>query len=89
MPRIIVIRLSLRAFACGLFGVLPVIGLAPGLYALFCWAVVRTRYPKEWNPASSYLSWGATLAVLGLAITALGIPVTILSLDLYRLHANP
>ena len=88
MPRITVINLSLRTFACGLIGVLPIIGLVPGLYALFCWAVVHTRYPKEWNPAYGYLSWGATLAVVGLAITALGVPAAILSLDLYRLESG-
>jgi hypothetical protein len=88
MARIIVIQLSLRAFACGLLGVLPVIGLVPGLYALYCWARIRRRYAEEWNPASGYLSWGTALAVLGLGITAVGIPATILSLQLYRLQSG-
>jgi hypothetical protein len=88
MFRIIVIQLSLRAFVCGLFAMLPVIGLVPAVCALSSWARIRWRYPNEWNPASGYLSWGATLAVLGLAITALGIPITILSVDLYRLQSG-
>jgi hypothetical protein len=88
MPRIIVIQLSLRAFVCGLLGALPVIGLVPGLYALFCWARISRRYPGEWNPASDYLSWGAALAVLGLGITAVGVPAAILSLDLFRLNSG-
>ena len=71
MPRIIVIRKSLAAFVCGLFGFLPLIGVVPGLYALFCWARIRARYPNEWNPAAAYLSWGARLALLGLLGTAL------------------
>jgi len=79
MPRIIVIRLSLRAFVCGLIGFLPVIGVVPGLYALICWSRIRMRYPKEWNPASDYLSWGAYLAVLGIGISALGICAAIIS----------
>jgi hypothetical protein len=83
--RAIVIQLSLRAFVCGLIGVLPLIGLVPGLYALFCWARISRRYPGEWNPASGYLSWGTALAVLGMGITAVGIPAAILSLELYRL----
>jgi hypothetical protein len=88
MPRIIVIQLSLRAFVCGLFGLLPVIGFVPGLHALFCWGSIRRRYPNEWNPASDYLSWGAALAVVGLAVTAVGIPAAILSIALYRLQAG-
>jgi hypothetical protein len=88
MPRANVIRLSLRAFVCGLFGVLPVIGLVPGLYAVYCWAVIRKRYPTEWNPASNYVSCGAALAMIGLAITVVGIPATILSLQLIELQAG-
>jgi hypothetical protein len=87
-PRAIVIQLSLRAFVCGLFGVLPVIGLVPGLYAVYCWALIRKRYPTEWNPASDYLSWGAALALVGLAITVVGIPAAILSVALIQLQAG-
>ena len=83
--RAIVIQLSLRAFVCGLIGVLPIIGLVPGLYVLYCWVRISRRYAGEWNPASGYLSWGVALAVLGLGITAVGIPTAILSLELYRL----
>ena len=86
--RVNVIQLSLRAFVCGLIGVLPLIGLVPGLYALFCWARIGRRYAGEWNPASAYLSWGAALAVVGLGITAVGIPAAILSLDLYHLQSS-
>ena len=79
MPRIIVIRKSLTAFVCGLFGFLPFIGLVPALYALLAWAHIRRRYPNEWNPASNYLSWGAYLAVLGVGISALGVSAAIVS----------
>jgi len=75
MARIIVIRKSLAAFVCGLFGFLPFVGLVPGLYALFCWAHIRARYPGEWNPAAAYLSWGARLSLLGLLGTALIVSV--------------
>jgi hypothetical protein len=88
VPRIIVIQLSLRAFVCGLVGVLPVIGLLPGLYALSCWARIRRRYRDEWNPASSYLKLGSILAVLGLGLTALGIPAVILWLAIYRVQSG-
>jgi hypothetical protein len=88
MPRIIVIQLSLRAFVCGIIGVLPIIGLVPALYALSCWARIRLRYRDEWNPASSYLSWGSTLAVLGLGLTAVCIPATVLWLAIYRVQSG-
>ena len=88
MPRIIVIQLSLRAFVCGIIGVLPVIGLVPGLYALSCWVRIRRHYRDEWNPASNYLRWGSVLAVLGLGLTAVGIPAAILWLAIYRLQAG-
>ena len=88
MPRIIVIQLSLKAFVCGVIGVLPVIGLVPALYALSCWARVLQRYPDEWNPASNYLRCGSILALLGLGITAVGIPATILWVAIYRLQSG-
>jgi hypothetical protein len=88
VPRIIVIQLSLRAFVCGLVGVLPVIGLVPGLYALSCWARIRRCYRDEWNPASNYLRWGSILAVLGLGITAVSIPAAILWFTIYHLQAG-
>jgi hypothetical protein len=71
MSRTVVIRKSMTAFVCGLIGFLPVVGLLPGLYALSCWAHIRTRHPGEWNPAAAYLSWGARLSLLGLLGTAL------------------
>ena len=79
MPRIFVIRKSLAAFVCGLIGFLPIIGVLPGLYALFCWNHIRTHYPDEWNPASAYLSWGARLALLGLSVSALIVAVVIMT----------
>ena len=79
MARILVIRKSLTAFVCGLIGFLPIIGVVPGLYALFCWAHIGIHYPDEWNPASAYLSWGARLGVLGLLGSALIVAVAILT----------
>jgi hypothetical protein len=37
------------------------------------------RYPKEWNPASDYLSWGAYLAVLGIGTSTLGVSAAIIA----------
>jgi hypothetical protein len=77
MPRIIVIRESMTAFVCGMIGFLPIIGLLPGLYALYCWNRINTFYPNEWNPAAAYLSWGTRLAVLGLGLSVLIVGVAI------------
>ena len=72
MDRITVIKYSMRAFACGLVGVfLPVVGLIPATYALFCWARVLYRHDADWNPAAAYLSCGAVLATLTILLTVL------------------
>jgi hypothetical protein len=60
------IKISLRAFAWGILGFLPVIGLLPGCYVLSCWIRVQSEFGKEWNPASPYLIAGVVLSVLGI-----------------------
>jgi hypothetical protein len=47
-------------------GFLPIIGLTPGILALFYYFHVRSRYRGEWNPAAGYLTAGGVLAALGL-----------------------
>ncbi len=71
MDRITAIRKSLTVFVCGLIGFLPIIGIVPAIFALVGWARVASSYGKQWNPAASYLSWGARLATLGLLVSAL------------------
>jgi hypothetical protein len=78
--RIFVIRKSLAAFVCGIFGFLPFIGLIPGLYALTCWARITARYRNEWNPASAYLTWGARLSLLGILGTTLIIGIILVEM---------
>jgi hypothetical protein len=60
------IRLSLRAFVCGIFGFLPVLGLVPAVYVLLCWRRIRFGFQTGWNPADHYLRIGVILALLGL-----------------------
>jgi hypothetical protein len=79
MDRIGAIRRSMRGFVWGLFGFCPVIGVLPGLYALVCWARVRSSYRKEWNPATAYLNWGAALAVIGLLNSGLLVVMVLLT----------
>jgi hypothetical protein len=66
MNRATVIALSLRAFVCGIFGFLPIIGLVPAVCALTCWFRVRSGFHPEWNPAGRYLNLGAILGGVGI-----------------------
>ena len=79
MDRITVIRKSLTAFVCGIFGLVPFLGFVPATFALLTRSHVRARYRGEWNPAATYLNLGAGLALLGLfiSVVALAIPVVI------------
>ena len=81
MDSIAAIRQSLRAFVWSLFGLLPVLGLVPAIYALICWARVRRRC-REWNAAAIYLNWAAVLGVagiLGSALVVLAVGIQIVS----------
>jgi hypothetical protein len=71
MDRMTAIRRSLAAFVWSFFGLLPVIGVIPGICALAHWSAVRSKYRDGWNPAAAYLKAGALLAVLGLLNTLL------------------
>jgi hypothetical protein len=79
MDRIAVIQKSLTAFVCGIVGFLPFIGAVPAVYALVCWARIRSTYGREWNPAAAYLDCGVWLALLGLLGSALIIAVALVT----------
>jgi hypothetical protein len=79
--RIAIIKTSLRLFVCGIVGLLPVIGFLPALYVVFSYFRLRSRFRDEWNPAANYLSWGLGLALFGLGLSILLIPVIILTRD--------
>ena len=78
MDRITAIRKSLRAFGCGIVGFFPFIGVIPAIYALACWASVRSGYRRQWNPAADYLNWGAALAAFGLLNSGLIVTIGVL-----------
>lgn len=67
--RIQVIEKSLRIFVCGMFSLIPVFGIFPGVYAVISGARLYTRHRKDWNPAASYLLWGMNLGLATLAAT--------------------
>lgn len=56
---------SLRCFACGLFGLLPLIGLPFALVALWTSGRVRASEKKFWNAARPYRIWGVVCAAIG------------------------
>ncbi len=67
------IELSLRTFACGVVGVVPIAGVLPSLHALRCWRQVRRQHLACWNPASRYLWLGGILAIVGILGTILAL----------------
>jgi hypothetical protein len=71
VDRILLIRKSLNAFMCSLFGLLPIIGLVPAVCALGYWVRVRSGCRNEWNPASFYLELSVLLGVVGILVSLL------------------
>ena len=71
MDRIDGIRKSLAAFVCGLFGLVPAIGIPFAVAAIVYFIRARLRKNAEWNPAETHLDWGVRFAILGLVITLL------------------
>lgn len=65
MDQITAIRNSLTAYVCGLVGLLPLIGFPVAIYAVVFYWRVRKGFRGEWNPASHYLGWAATLGFIG------------------------
>ena len=70
--RIAIIRKSLTIFICGLFGLLPVIGIIPGIFSMVGWAQIR-RHSEDINPAARYVTWGVWLSLLGIFISLLAV----------------
>jgi len=56
---------SLRCFAYGLLGLLPVIGLPFALAALWISGRVRAEEKNLWNAARPYRIWGIVSAAVG------------------------
>jgi hypothetical protein len=79
MDRITIINKSLTAFICGLFGLLPVIGIPFGLAAIVFFVRTRLRKSTEWNPAEHYLNWAARLALIGAVLTLIVIALAMAS----------
>jgi len=78
MDRISAIRTSLTAFICGIFALIPFLGVFPAVHALACWRAVRAKYHDPFNPAANYLAGGLALALVGLFVSLLATLAAIL-----------
>jgi len=63
--KIRLLRNSLRCFAWGLLGLLPVIGLPFAFAALAISGKVRADQKNHWNAARQYWIWGVVSAMAG------------------------
>jgi hypothetical protein len=63
--KIQMLKNSLWCFACGLLGLLPVIGLPFAIVALWISGRVRVKEKQMWNAAQSYRIWGVVCAAGG------------------------
>ncbi len=80
MDKIRVIERSLRAWICGLIGLIPVFGVPLAVLALSLFLRVRAEAGDDWNPAGNYLRWAVVCAVVGLGLTFLLVLVIVLAL---------
>ena len=56
---------SMRCFAFGLLGLLPVVGLPFAIAALWISGPVRMKEKQFWNAARPYRIWGTVCAAAG------------------------
>ena len=71
MDRIELIQCSLRCFAFGLAGLVPVFGTPFSVLAILEYRTVMLGRGNQWNPAGRYLTAGYLLAGLGLLVSLL------------------
>ena len=76
MSKIEMMERSLRCFAYGLIGLLPVIGIPMAILSLALYRRVKRGRGDMWNPAHRYFFWGGVCARMGLALFLL-IPVVV------------
>ena len=66
LAKITMLKGSLRCFAYGLLGLLPVIGIPFAIAALWRAGKVRSLEKQFWNAAGPYRTWGIICAATGL-----------------------
>jgi hypothetical protein len=81
--RIQVLNGSLRCFVLGWFGLVPLLGLPFGVWALVVFWKTRRQAAGYRNPARAYLRSGLGLAIAGLLFSV----VTTMTINLALYHA--
>ena len=66
--KIQMIKSSIKCFAFGLLGLLPIIGLPFALAALWISGHVRVKEKQFWNAARHYRIWGVVCAAIGAVV---------------------
>jgi hypothetical protein len=69
--RIEVLEKSMRGFACGWIGLIPVLGGPLAIYAILLYFQVQRLSGEERNPAQRYLLAGLALGLLGAIFSCL------------------
>jgi hypothetical protein len=82
MTKVELIQCSLRCFAFGLFGLLPILGIPLALYSVVLYNRARRGQGDLWNPASRYVFWGGVCGRMSLAIFVL-IPVVVMAIGTF------
>lgn len=82
--RIRVIEGSLRCFALGSLGLVPIFGIPAAAIAILQTKQVQAELEEGWNPAEKHLWWGYLLAWAGLAFST-GVTGGLLTIILFNL----
>jgi hypothetical protein len=78
--RIEIIEQSMRCFVYGLLAFIPLAGIVPSIMAIAFYRRARVAVGKDWNPASTYLTWGLILAWFNLILDVIVLAVVIIVL---------
>jgi hypothetical protein len=72
---------SLRCFAFGLLGLLPLIGIPFAVLAIGNFRTVFFSKSKLWNPAERYLRVGLSCAAAGILLHLLAVAVIVIEIS--------
>jgi hypothetical protein len=81
MDKIDLMRSSMRCFACGIAGLLPLIGIPFAVAAI--WDFRRMFFGKSnlWNPAELYARVGLACAVFGILLDLLIVAAIVIQIS--------
>jgi hypothetical protein len=68
LNKVLAIRYGLRCFTCGLLSLVPVLGIAFALLAVFFYTKASNHAPEDWHVARRYAVVGMMIAALGLLL---------------------